>query len=105
LFVLDSGANRSSVSPKVAKGLGNWQQSDTHVAGASGGISNVPVLADARLKFAASDVKRDLLIVDDDALSRQLQTEVSGFIGFDVLSRMKVSIDYQEGKVSFEDLR
>ena len=57
----------------------------------------------AGLKFSAVPAPgQDLAAFDRHSLSEQLETEVSGFIGFDILRRMKVRIDYHHGKVEFE---
>ncbi len=102
LFVLDSGANISSISPQMAQKLGKLQETANRVAGSSGAINKVSVLGDAVLEFSgAPEPKRDLAAFDPGSLSRQLGTEVSGFIGFDVLSRMKLRIDYRDGVVEF----
>jgi len=103
LFVLDSGANSRSISPSLAKSAGELQESKNRVSGIGGEISRVAVLPNANLKFSESaGQKRDLMVFDRDQLSRQLGTEVSGFIGFDVLSHLKIRIDYRDGHVDFE---
>lgn len=103
LFVLDSGANVSSIAPEVAQRVGKLQEVGNHISGFGGQVSKTFVLQDATLRFsAAAEPKHDLTAFDTDALSRQLETAISGFIGFDMLSRMKVQINYQEGKVEFK---
>lgn len=103
LFVLDSGANTSSISPQTAQRLGKLHEARNRVVGASGEVNNVGILEDAIVKFSAKPApKQDLVAFDRQGLSRQLGTEVSGFIGFDMLSRMKVKIDYRDGIVEFE---
>jgi len=102
LFVLDSGSNVSSISPQLAKRVGKLSQSHNHITGMSGAVSDVSVLPDVVLKFSSmGEPKRDLTAFDPQSLSQQLGTEVSGFIGFDVLSRMSVSINYRDGIVAF----
>lgn len=103
LFVLDSGANVSSISPEIAQKLGRVHEASSRVIGASGEVNKVAALEDAVLRFSArAEAKQDLVTFDRHSLSRQLETEISGFIGFDMLSRMKVKIDYRDGRVEFE---
>jgi tetratricopeptide (TPR) repeat protein len=102
LFVLDSGSNVSSISPELAKHVGKLSRSHSQITGMSGAVSDVSVLPDVVLKFSSmGEPKRDLTAFDPHSLSQQLGTEVSGFIGFDVLSRMSVSINYRDGIVAF----
>ncbi len=103
LFVLDSGANASSISPRLAQTVGKVHEGGSSIAGVSGQVSKVAVLPDAALQFSSvAENKRDLVSFEPHALSRQLGTEVSGFIGFDLLSRRKVRINYRDGLVQFE---
>jgi tetratricopeptide (TPR) repeat protein len=103
LFVLDSGANISSISPQIAKQVAKLHEAGSRISGSSGEVSKVSLLPDVTLKFSPAPAPRqDLAAFDPHSLSRQLGTEVSGFIGFDMLNRMKVRIDYQHGKVDFE---
>jgi tetratricopeptide (TPR) repeat protein len=101
LFVLDSGANVSSISPQLAGRVGKLSQSHNRITGMSGAVNDVSVLQDAVLKFASvAEPKHDLTAFDPHALSQQLGTEVSGFIGFDLLSRMTVRINYRDGEIA-----
>lgn len=103
LFVIDSGSNASSISFRLAQRVGKLHTSNTRVVGIAGSVSGVLVLDDAVLKFSSSaQPKRTLNAYDPHSLSRELGTEVSGFIGYDVLSRMKMRVNYRDGIVEFE---
>lgn len=103
LFVLDTGANTSSITPDFARAAGKPHETAERVSGSSGAVNKVFVLEDAALQFAASPEPGSTLIAfDRRSLSRQLGTEVSGAIGFASLNKMKVSINYRDGVVSFE---
>jgi len=104
LFVLDTGANFSSITPQAVKQESNLHESDKRVSGVSGDVNKVSRFDDALMEFAgAPPSRRDLLVFDRHSLSQQLGTEVSGFIGYDTLSRMKISINYQSGWVKVEE--
>jgi len=106
LFVLDTGANQSSVTPEFGRMAGKLWETREHVAGSNGQVSKVAALEDAVLEFSPFSQRNDtLLAFDRRSLSRQLETEISGFIGFASLNRMKVSINYRDGLVSFEGSR
>lgn len=103
LFVLDTGANASSISPGLAKRAGKLRDSDRHVTGSRGEVNKVSILPDAIMEFAQRAAeKRDLVAFDWRSLSQQLGVEVAGFIGFDALSRSKISINYRDGWVKVE---
>jgi len=102
LFVLDTGANTSSISTELAKRAGKLRDTNNRVTGSRGEVTKVYALQDALLEFSgAAAQKRDLVAFDRRSLSKQLGTEVSGFIGFDALSRSKVRINYRDGWVGF----
>lgn len=106
LFVLDTGANQSSITPEFGQMAGKLRDTREHVTGSNGQVNNVAALEDAVLEFSSSSQRSDsLLAFDRSSLSRQLETEISGFIGFASLNRMKVSINYRDGVVLFEAAR
>jgi hypothetical protein len=43
-----------------------------------------------------------MLSFDTSGISRSAGTEISGFLGFDVLHLLVVKIDYRDGLVNFE---
>lgn len=103
LFVLDTGANTSSISPELARRAGKVRNATTHVSGVSGEVKEKFVLDGATLRYSATPQTLDQLIAfDRHNLSKQLGTEVSGFIGYDLLQKMKIAINYRDGLVEFE---
>ena len=102
LFVLDTGASTSSITPDFARSAGKPHETRERVTGSSGVVNKVFVLEDAVLQFSSvSEPAANLLAFERNSLSRQLGTEISGFIGFDNLSRMKFTINYRDGVVDF----
>ena len=102
LFVLDTGANASSITPDFARAAGRPHETHERVTGSNGVVNKVFVLEDAILQFSSvSEPAANLIAFERNSLSRQLGTEISGFIGFDNLSQMKFSINYRDGVVDF----
>ena len=103
LFVLDTGANVSSTTPEYARTAGKLREVRERAVGTSGAVNQMFVLEDAVLQFSSvSEPVHSLPAFDSRSLSRQLGTEVSGFIGFASLNRAKVSINYRDGSVEVE---
>ena len=93
--MLDTGANVSSITTEFAERAGK-----VHKQGAGG----PHILENAVLQFSRSPQPARDLIAEDrrSSLSRELGTEVSGFVGFTTLKDMKVVINYRDGWVGFE---
>jgi tetratricopeptide (TPR) repeat protein len=103
LFVVDTGANTSSISPDFAAQVGKLRDATPRVSGMSGQVKQVFVLDSATLRFSPAPQTLDKLIAfERRSLSKELGTEVSGFIGYDLLQRMKIAINYRDGLVEFE---
>jgi tetratricopeptide (TPR) repeat protein len=103
LFVIDTGAYSDFISPALARQTGTTGGSDANVQGTSGRVSNVKTNGKTKLQFAHYDQPSDqVLTIDLHAQSKNLGTEVSGFLGFPTLSKLKVIIDYRDGLVDFE---
>jgi predicted aspartyl protease len=103
LFILDTGANTTSVSASLAKQVTALQNSKMRVTGASGEVNDVFLAPDIRLRFAGkTETAEDMQAFDRPALSRSLETEVSGLIGLPALTHRKIVINYRDGVVRFE---
>jgi hypothetical protein len=73
------------------------------VTGVGGEVNDVFLAPDIRLRFARkAEAAEDLAAFDRPALSRNLETEVSGLIGLPALTRRKIIINYRDGVVGFE---
>jgi tetratricopeptide (TPR) repeat protein len=103
LFVLDTGAFTNSISPQLAQQVTTVRRSDVPVKGVSGNVTNVFSADAAVLHFSHfSQPNESMATFDVNGLSKDLGTEVSGFIGFATLRKMKMIINYRDGLVDFD---
>lgn len=103
LFILDTGANTTSISASLGRQVTTLRNSKKRVTGMSGEVNDVFVAPDIRLQFARKpEPAEDLEAFDRPALSRNLETEVSGLIGLPALARRKITINYRDGVAEFE---
>jgi hypothetical protein len=99
-FILDSGASSTVYDYAFLKKIG--AKPEGQIAPAAGlfkGISfvHVPPLEVADLQIAAQTV----LAIDLHAPDSQFSTEVDGILGYDLLSRFPITIDYVGGWLTF----
>ncbi len=100
LFLLDTGANVSSITSTLAQRAGKLRDATPRVSGMSGDVKKVFALDGVTLRFSPANQTVDTLVAfDRPSLSKELGTEVSGFIGYDLLQNMKVAINYRDGVV------
>ena len=68
------------------------------------GSAGAPATAeDIILQFSSTPQSpQNLVTTDLHSISRNLGTEVSGLIGISTLSRMKITINYRDGWVEFQ---
>jgi tetratricopeptide (TPR) repeat protein len=103
LFLLDSGAMFTSISPTAARAVTKvGADSNTTVKGLSGNVKNVYRADQATLTFGHLRQKnQDIIGFDTTSMSESVGTEVSGMLGFSVLGMLDVKIDYRDGLVDF----
>jgi hypothetical protein len=103
LFALDTGASTNSISPALARQVSTVRDSRVPVNGMSGRVQNVYSADQTTLQFGRfRQTHEDIVTFDVHGLSKDLGVEVSGFIGFPTLKKMKLLIDYSSGRVDFE---
>ncbi len=103
LFVLDTGAFTNSISPQLAHQVTTVRRSDVPVKGVSGNVADVFSADQATVRFSRfSQPNESMATFDVSSLSKDLGTEVSGFIGFATLRKMKMIINYRDGLVDFD---
>jgi len=104
LFVLDTGANNSFLSRQLAEQLGKVRHSNMQVAGMSGSAGMPATAENIVLQFSnMPQPPQDFITTDLHSISRNLGTEVSGLIGISTLRQMKVTINYRDGWVKFQE--
>lgn len=104
LFVLDTGAFTTTISPDAARAVTKVHKgSNFEVHGVSGKVEEVFTANKVIVQFA--NLKQqvdDILAFDTSTVSRNAGTEVSGLLGFTTLYMLNMQIDYRDGLVSFE---
>lgn len=103
LFALDTGAFANTLSLRAARQLGKVDyDSRFHVRGVSG-VANKVYFANASLRFGSlQEPSGSMVTLDVSSQSRNLGTEISGFLGFNMLRILNVKLDYRDGLVDFE---
>jgi hypothetical protein len=104
LFMVDSGAFTSSISPEVARAVTKVHGgSPVGVQGISGEVKKVSTSDKIVLTFAGIQQRNnDLISFDTSGLSRSAGVEVSGILGHTVLRELTISIDYRDGLMKFD---
>ena len=103
LFILDTGAFSTTVTPEVAREVTKVHSQDHIVVhGVSGKVDKVYTADSITFKFANIAQKvNDVVAFATPGLSKNLNMEVAGFIGITALGQMTISIDYRDGLVKF----
>jgi tetratricopeptide (TPR) repeat protein len=104
LFGLDTGAFSNILSLRAgrqaAKVGSNYRD---RVSGVSGEVNQVYSSKKATLSFGHfRQSNQGIVTLDLSDVSSQIGTEVSGFLGFEMLRRLELKLDYRDGLVDFE---
>lgn len=104
LFLVDSGAFSSSISPEAARAVTKVHGgSPVGVQGISREVKKVATSDKIVLTFAGIQQRNnDLISFDTSGISRSAGMEVSGILGHTVLRELTISIDYRDGLVKFD---
>jgi tetratricopeptide (TPR) repeat protein len=101
-FILDSGADLNTASPKIAQQVTKTTYEGMGIKGVSGSVKQVLNGDKAILQFAKLRVRSDdIPVFDISHISNGIGTEIAGFIGIRTLVQMKMTIDYRDGLVNF----
>jgi len=103
LFGLDTGAFSNVLSLRagrqVAKVSSDYRD---RVNGLSGAVNQVYSSAKATLSFGHfRQSNQGIVTLDLSGVSIQTGTEISGFLGFEMLRKLEVKLDYRDGLVDF----
>ena len=102
-FLLDTGSSRSAISTSLAHRLGARQVGETTVLTPSGRVVR-PLTPLPRISLDGSPPAASLaMILPDQDLSRGVRAD--GIIGADVLTRFVLTIDYEQGRISWDKAR
>ncbi len=104
LFVLDTGAWTTCISPQAAREVTKLRADDQlHVRGISGEVENVYVAKKITFRFATMTQKEtNVVSFDTSRISKESRMEISGFLGANTLDWLTIRIDYRDGLVKFE---
>ncbi len=102
LFGLDTGAFDNMLSLRAGSQMGKVSPDYfQRVRGLSGTVNEV-YRSNATLRFARVREQQNIVTFDLSGISGEMGTEISGFLGFDMLRLLDVKIDYRDGLVDFE---
>lgn len=103
LFILDTGAFTTTISPAVAREVTKVHSDDTLIVkGISGKVDNIYRADEITFRFANLSQKvEDVVAFDTPGISKSTGMDISGFIGFTALGQTTMKIDYRDGLVSF----
>jgi predicted aspartyl protease len=101
-FVLDTGAGLTMISPQMAKRAGVRRDEAQKAVGAGGSVEvhfgTVKALAIGEVRIEGLKVG----IMDLAGISKAIETDIDGIVGYNFLSRFRVTIDYPKQTVTFE---
>jgi predicted aspartyl protease len=101
-FVLDTGAGLTMISPELAKKAGVKRDEAQKAVGAGGSVEvhfgTVKALAIGETRIESLKVG----IMDLAGISKAIETDIDGIVGYNFLSKFRVSIDYPKQTVTFE---
>ncbi len=103
LFLVDTGAFSSAISPEAARAVTKVHGGDPgSVRGLSGDVAKVSFSEAVLFQFAGiQQQNNDLYSFDTSGMSRGAGLEISGFLGSTVLRQLTISIDYRDGLIKF----
>jgi len=104
LFILDTGAFTTSISPAVARTITKVRTNDhMTVHGISGKVDEVFSADQVEFRFSNIVQKgRDVVSFENPSISKNTGLEVAGFIGATTLGQVTMTIDYRDGLVRFD---
>jgi len=104
LFILDTGAFATTISPEAASEVTKLHRDyDTWVRGLSGKVEKVYTTGDLVFQFAnIRQPTTGVIAFDTSRISKNMGLEISGLIGITTLDKLRVTIDYRDGLVHFE---
>jgi len=104
LFIMDTGAFATTISPEAARDVTHVRSDDLHhVHGISGEVNKVYSADEITFRFAQLSQKvSDVVAFDTSHISKSTNMEISGFIGANTLNLLTIHIDYRDGLVKFD---
>jgi predicted aspartyl protease len=101
-FVLDTGAGGTVVTPELAKKLDIHPEEQQKATGAGGSVA-VRFGTVNSFKVGETQLKSfKVVIMDLTGISKAIETDIDGIIGYNFLKNLRVTIDYPHHTVTFE---
>ena len=103
LFMVDSGAFSSSISPEAAAAVTKMHGSLFTIQGLSGEVKKVSESDHIVFNFGGiQQTNNNLFAFDTSNMTRFAGLEVSGFLGNTILRELATHIDYRDGLIKFD---
>lgn len=104
LFILDTGAFTTIISPEAAREVTKVRSgSDLQVTGLNGNVEKLYTADNITFRFAhLSQNVEQAIAFDTSNVSKSEGMEISGFLGFTALFQLTLHIDYRDGLVKFD---
>jgi predicted aspartyl protease len=103
LFIMDTGAWATTISPQAAREVSKLHSDDIKVKGISGEVNRTYTTDEITFKFAhLSQRAYGVYSFDTSPISKDTGMEISGFIGANTLRMLTIHIDYRDGLVKFD---
>jgi predicted aspartyl protease len=104
LFVLDTGAFSTVISPEAARAVTKVHKDyGMQVSGVDGKVKQVYSTGKVTFDFAnLRQPAEQVVAFDTSELSKHMGLEISGFLGINTLGQLQVKIDYRDALVKFE---
>ncbi len=102
-FVLDTGANQTVISKPLAEKSGlvfQWEAGTERVVGST----TISMAKNVLLELPGVEVSTNsVAVVDLSFMQQTLGRSVDGLLGYDVISRFVLQVDYEHQRVTFHD--
>jgi predicted aspartyl protease len=104
LFIMDTGASTTTISPEAAKLVTKvHRDEEMEVHGISGKVDKVYSADNITFRFAhVVQQEQDVVSIDTSNISKSVGMEISGLIGATTLGKLTIHIDYRDGLVKFD---
>ncbi len=104
LFILDTGAWTTIISPQAAREVTKVHSgAPVQVRGLNGEVQKVYETDEITFRFAHLEQKGyGVIAIDTSKISRDSGIETSGFLGAATLRQLTIHIDYRDGLVKFD---
>lgn len=103
-FIFDTGADFTVIDRKRAEGLGLPMTGAIETRGSGPGSAQTALIANPRIAFAGIELPLEAIAaLDLGALSLREGKAIEGIVGYGVLSRFIIDVDYARGELRFHD--